>query len=61
MTLSGIEFDSGRPPERSRKAIGHREINLSGQDNLLTGIDLGRGTRMFRSGGGLALGRHSGA
>lgn len=107
VTLSGIEFDSERAPERSRKATGHHGITLSGQDNLLTGfefrthfmhditvthgsagnvaadgsgvdlcfdhhryanhanlftdIDLGEGTRMFQSGGGSALGRHSGA
>ncbi len=29
--------------------------------NLFTEIDLGEGSRMFRSGGGAALGRHSGA
>ncbi len=29
--------------------------------NLFTNIDLGEGTRMFQSGGGSALGRHSGA
>ncbi|HQZ67120.1 MAG TPA: hypothetical protein PLY87_18640, partial [Planctomycetaceae bacterium] len=107
VTLSDIEFDSDRPPERSRKATGHHAITLSGQDNLLTGfefrtrfmhditvthgsagnvaadgrgvdlcfdhhryaahanlftdIDLGEGTRMFQSGGGAALGHHSGA
>ena len=29
--------------------------------NLFTDIDLGEGSRMFQSGGGAALGRHSGA
>ncbi len=105
ITLSGIEFDSDRPIERSRKATGHHGITLGGQDNLLNGfdfrtrfmhditvshnsagnvvadgqgldlcfdhhryaphanlftnIDLGEGSRMFQSGGGAALGRHS--
>lgn len=105
ITLSGIEFDSDRPIERSRKATGHHGITLGGQDNLLIGfdfrtrfmhditvshssagnvaadgkgldlcfdhhryaphanlftnIDLGEGSRMFQSGGGEALGRHS--
>ena len=107
VTLSGIEFDSDRPIERSRKASGHHGITLGGQDNLLIGfdfrtrfmhditvsrssagnvvaggkgldlcfdhhrygphanlftnIDLGEGSRMFQSGGGAALGRHSAA
>ena len=107
VTLSGIEFDSDRPIERSRKATGHHGITLGGQDNLLIGfdfrtrfmhditvsrssagnvvadgkgldlcfdhhrygphanlftnIDLGEGSRMFQSGGGAALGRHSAA
>jgi len=107
VTLSGIEFDSERPIERSRKAAGHHGITLGGQDNLLIGfdfrtrfmhditvtrgsagnvvadgkgldlcfdhhrygphanlftnIDLGEGSRMFQSGGGEALGRHSAA
>ncbi|MCA9047140.1 MAG: hypothetical protein KDA89_00330 [Planctomycetaceae bacterium] len=39
VTLSGIEFDSDRPPERSRKATGHHGITLSGQDNLLNGFE----------------------
>ncbi len=107
VTLHGIEFDSDRPIERSRKATGHHGITLGGQDNLLTdfdfrtrlmhditvsrgsagnvaangkgldlcfdhhryaahanlftNIDLGEGSRMFQSGGGAALGRHSAA
>ncbi|MBI2479235.1 MAG: hypothetical protein HYV60_11560 [Planctomycetia bacterium] len=107
VTLRGVEFDSDRPIERSRKATGHHGITLGGQDNLLTefdfrtrfmhditvsrgsagnvaangkgldlcfdhhrygphanlftNLDLGEGSRMFQSGGGAALGRHSAA